>query len=187
MAWSCSTLMRDAELRPLPDIEPVDPLDSFERFFAREYRAVVGLATVLSGDSTVGEDLAQEAFAAAYRQWERLCGYDRPEAWVRRVVANRSASVARRRVRELAALVRLRSRRDAHEETIHLGDDEFWHTLRELSTRQAQCLALHYLEDRSVSDIAQTLGIAESTVRVHLHQGRRELARRLAETVEDDE
>jgi RNA polymerase sigma factor (sigma-70 family) len=57
--------------------------------------------------------------------------------------------------------------------------------LRELPKPQAQCLALCYLEDRSVSDVAQTLGIAESTVRVHLHQGRRELARRLAETVED--
>jgi RNA polymerase sigma-70 factor (ECF subfamily) len=177
--------MRDAELRPLADVEPVDALDSFERFFLREYRGVVGLATVLSGDSTVGEDLAQEAFAAAFGRWERLSGYDRPEAWVRRVVANRAASVARRRVRELVALVRLGSRRPADHERVQLGDEEFWGTLRELPTRQAQCLALCYLEDRSISDIAQTLGIAQSTVRVHLHQGRHELARRLAETVED--
>jgi hypothetical protein len=31
--------MRDAELRPLAEVEPVDALDSFERFFSREYRA----------------------------------------------------------------------------------------------------------------------------------------------------
>jgi RNA polymerase sigma-70 factor, ECF subfamily len=185
MPWSDSTAMRDAELRPLADVEPLDACDSFEHFFLREYAAVVGLATVLSGDSAVGEDLAQEAFAAAYRRWERLRGYDRPGAWVRRVVANRAASAARRRVRELMALVRLGSRRQADYEPVQIGDEEFWETLRELPKRQAQCLALCYLEDRSVSDVAQTLGIAESTVRVHLHQGRRELARRLAETVED--
>jgi DNA-directed RNA polymerase specialized sigma24 family protein len=96
MSWSGSTVMRDAVPRPLADVEPVQAWDSFERFFLREYRAVVGLATVLSGDSTVGEDLAQGAFAAAYGRWERRCGYDRPEAWVRRVVANRAPSVARR-------------------------------------------------------------------------------------------
>lgn len=178
-------MMRDVEPRPLADVEPVEARESFEQFFVREYRAVVGLATVLSGDSVVGEDLAQEAFAAAYGRWERLRGYDRPEAWVRRVVANRAASAARRRVRELAALARLGSRRHADHEPVELGDDAFWETLRTLSTRQAQCLALCYLEDRSVGDIAQTLGIAASTVRVHLHHGRRELAKRLGETVED--
>jgi RNA polymerase sigma-70 factor, ECF subfamily len=173
------------ELSQQAEVEAIDARESFDQFFAREYRPVVGLATVLSGDSSVGEDLAQDAFAAAYRRWDRIREYDSPEAWVRRVVANRAASAARRRTRELVALVRLGSRRPAEPEAVDLGDTEFWDALRELPRRQAQCLALCYLEDRSVDDIARTLGIAESTVRVHLHQGRRELARQLAETVED--
>ena len=37
-------------------------------------------------------------------------------------------------------------------------------------------MALHYLEDRPVADIAEVLGIAENTVKVHLHRGRQALA-----------
>ncbi len=40
-------------------------------------------------------------------------------------------------------------------------------------------MALHYLEDRPVAEIAETLGVATVTVKKHLHDGRRELARRL--------
>jgi RNA polymerase sigma-70 factor (ECF subfamily) len=177
--------MRDVDLRPFVEVEPIDAPDTFEQFFLREYRPVVGLATVLVGDSSIGEDLAQEAFAAAFRKWERLVGYESPEAWVRRVVANRAASTVKRKANELKALTRLARRRGAEHQPTDFGDDEFWEALRTLSKRQAQCLALCYLEDRSISDIAHTLGIAASTVRVHLHQGRRELARRLGETVED--
>jgi RNA polymerase sigma-70 factor (ECF subfamily) len=40
-------------------------------------------------------------------------------------------------------------------------------------------VALHYLEDLSVADIARVLGCAEGTVKAHLHHGREALARRL--------
>lgn len=45
---------------------------SFAEFFAREYRNVVGLAFVLCGFLDGAEDLAQDAFAAAYRDWPRI-------------------------------------------------------------------------------------------------------------------
>jgi RNA polymerase sigma-70 factor, ECF subfamily len=51
--------------------------------------------------------------------------------------------------------------------------------VRALPRRQAQVVALHYLEDRPVAEIADALGIASGTVKKHLHDGRRELARRL--------
>jgi RNA polymerase sigma-70 factor (ECF subfamily) len=40
-------------------------------------------------------------------------------------------------------------------------------------------VALHYLEDRPVAEIADILGCNETTVRVHLHRGRLALAKRL--------
>ena len=70
----------------------------------REIRDVVGLSYVLSGSRSGAEDLAQDAFVAAYRLWDRISGYENPGAWVRRVAVNRSISVGRRRLTALASL-----------------------------------------------------------------------------------
>jgi RNA polymerase sigma-70 factor (ECF subfamily) len=60
------------------------------------------------------------------------------------------------------------------------GDPEFWVAIRTLPPRQAQVVALHYLEDRSVAEIAEILAVTHGTVKRHLHDGRRSLARRLS-------
>ena len=46
--------------------------DDFDAFFRREYRSLVGLAVVLSGDRAAAEDLAQDALLAAHRKWREL-------------------------------------------------------------------------------------------------------------------
>lgn len=152
----------------------------FDEFFAGEYRRVLALAVVLCGRRTVGEELTQEAFVSAYKNWDRIAGYEDPGGWVRRVVANLATSTLRRRALEVRALTRLSSRRASAAEALET-DDEFWRAVRELPRRQAQCIALRYLEDRSISEIAVVLAVAESTVRVHLHVARNALAQRLDE------
>jgi DNA-directed RNA polymerase specialized sigma24 family protein len=87
--------------------------ETFEAFYIREYAVVLALAAVLSGSAAVAEDITQEAFVAAFRQWHRVGAYDQPGAWVRRVVANQGASAARRRVRDSAIVARLAGRRSA--------------------------------------------------------------------------
>jgi DNA-directed RNA polymerase specialized sigma24 family protein len=48
-------------------------------------------------------------------------------------------------------------------------------------------VALFYLEDWPVAEIARFLGCTESTVRGHLHRGRAALARRLGEDDDREE
>ena len=67
-----------------------------------------------------------------------------------------------------------------------VGADRFWAAVRTLPRRQQAVVALHYLEDRSVADVAQVLGIAEGTVKAHLHKARAALADRLAIDPEED-
>jgi RNA polymerase sigma-70 factor (ECF subfamily) len=165
MAGARSRLVREASG---PRI--LGSLESFEEFYATEYPAVVGLAYALSGNRWVAEDLAQEAFLAAYEQ---------PGSWVRRVVANLSVSAFRRRLAEAKALGRIALHQAPTVAELSAEDAEFWRAVRALPRRQAQVVALHYLEDRPVAEIADALGIASGTVKKHLHDGRRELARRL--------
>src|SRR5262245_3434354 len=153
--------------------------ETFEEFYAREFPAVVSLAFALSGSRSASEDLAQEAFLAAHRDWERVAGYERPDLWVRRVASNKSMSMFRRRYAEARALGRLAFGTATTLPELPHDDAEFWATVRSLPRRQAQVIALHYLEDRSVAEIAEILGTATGTVTKQLHDGRRSLARRL--------
>jgi len=152
--------------------------EDFQAFYAREYRAVVGLAYVLLGSRSGAEDLAQEAFLAALRGWDRVCGLDAPGAWVRRVVANRAVSWFRRRTVEAKALMRI-GHLDGEVPDIDLEARELWEEVRHLPRRQAQAIALHYLDQMRVPEIGGILGCSENTVKTHLQRGRDTLARRL--------
>lgn len=152
----------------------------FTAFYHREVRAVVGLAVSLSGHTSTGEDIAQEAFARAYREWDRVRTYEKPGAWVRRVVANLAISRWRRRSSEQRALARLRGR-PMEPAAFEALDHEFWQAVRSLPRRQALVIALRYIEDRSVRDIAGYLDLPEGTVKSLLHRARRRLSSILTE------
>jgi RNA polymerase sigma-70 factor (ECF subfamily) len=165
--------------------------DTFDRVYRTEWSAIVALGWSLTGSWPQAEELAQDAFADAYRRWAEVARLDRPGAWVRRAVINRSASYHRHRAVERRGLERWSARdlvgsdaagtdRTGDAAAAHVGDPAFWAALRSLPERQLACLALHYLEDRPVADIADILGCRPATVKVHLHRGRTVLAERLA-------
>src|SRR4051812_33090356 len=85
----------------------VTPQLEFDRFFADERTGILALALSVTGNRAAAEDLAQEAFTEAYRRWAKVSRYDKPGAWVRRVVLNRSVSGVRRRVNEANVVERL--------------------------------------------------------------------------------
>lgn len=168
------------------DLPPIRALPEFDNFYRSEFEPVSGLAYALSGSRLAAEDLAQDGFMAAYRRWDEIGRYENPGAWVRRVVANRSVSVIRRRVVEAKALPKLaRSAEmlpELEPETI-----DTWREVRRLPKRQAQVVALHYIEDLSLDDVAAILDLSVETVRSHLRRARKTLARRLATLEGHDE
>lgn len=162
------------------DSDPVViPLEPFEPFYRREFAAVVGLAYALSGSRLAAEDIAQEAFMAAHAKWDVIGRYEYPGGWVRRVVSNRSVSWLRRRSAEARALTKVSFGMREPLPELETPDAEFWSHVRNLPTKQSQAIALFYLEDRPVKEIAEVLGCTESTAKVHLHKGRKNLAKRL--------
>jgi RNA polymerase sigma-70 factor, ECF subfamily len=161
-----------------PSVEAGSESLTFDDFYRREYRHVLALAFVLTGNRWVAEDTTQDAFTAAYRRWRSIVAYDSPGAWVRRVTCNRAASVLRRRVREAKALVRLAGWMQTDIE-LDESDETFWQAVRRLPPRQAQAVALYYMEDYSVSDIAEVLDCSEGTVKTHLSRARAAVARQL--------
>jgi RNA polymerase sigma-70 factor, ECF subfamily len=161
------------------DEQPGPTLEPFEVFYLREYPKVVGLLNGLLGSRLVAEELAQETFLVAYRDWDRISRLDNPRAWVRRVAINQRGSFLRsylrQQTRERDAVVR------SEDDCIKLADDhaEVWRAIRTLPPLQAQVIALHYYEDYSVAQVAAALGRAPGTIKAQLHHARRKLARLL--------
>lgn len=160
--------------------------ETFENFYRRERRSVIGLAYVLSGSRSGAEDLAQDAFLRALKMWDRISAYDDPGAWVRRVVANQAVSGLRRRSAEVRALLRF----GGHNfEVPEIADDAVvvWAAVRRLPKRQAQSVALRYLEGRAIADIARILECSENTVNTHLKRAKETLSRQLREESHDED
>lgn len=150
---------------------------SFEGFYHDEYRPLLRLAWTLTGRRDLGEELVQDTMLSVHARWDEVGGYDAPGAYARRVLINACRSFARRRAVEVAAMDRVA--RPGTVSDPHPPDDELWAAVRELPERQCHAVALHYLEDRSVAEIAAVLGITAATTKVHLHRGRQALAARL--------
>jgi RNA polymerase sigma factor (sigma-70 family) len=163
----------------------VDISRNFDDFYRAEVTGLVVLATGVLGRRSGADDLVQEAMLEAYRRWDRLSTYESPRAWVRRVVVQRAVKAAKKADNERAAHLRALPRRP-HEDVVVELDPELRTQLQALPAQQRAVLALHYLEDSPVSEIAEVLGIAEGTVKVHLSRGRTRLAEALAPSEEQE-
>jgi RNA polymerase sigma-70 factor (ECF subfamily) len=159
-----------------PVIRATEP---FEDFYRREYDNAVRLAVVLSGSRLGAEDLAQEAFIEAHKRWNQIGRYENPGGWLRRVIANRAVSRYRKRIAEGRAMLRLFGSTRNTLPPLEAESEALWREVRRLPTRQAQVIALTYLEDLSLSQVAEVLDIGVPTVGTHLQRGRRALAQRL--------
>jgi DNA-directed RNA polymerase specialized sigma24 family protein len=72
-------------------------------FRARPVGSLLRTALLLTGQSRAeAEDLLQLALERAYRHWPRICKWDEPERYVRRILASASADRWRRLARRRA-------------------------------------------------------------------------------------
>jgi RNA polymerase sigma-70 factor (ECF subfamily) len=104
---------------------------------------------------------------------------DKPGAWVRRVVVNRSVSWFRRRGAERRALARLGNPGVAPGLDLDGQIAEVWAAVRSLPKRQAQVVALVHFDGMSIGEASDVMRCGRETARTHLKRGRKALAARL--------
>jgi RNA polymerase sigma factor (sigma-70 family) len=172
-----------ASAEPTATVAYPAPTVTFEMFYRAEYARVVRLLLALTRRE-IAEEIAQDAFLAAHRRWDSIGGYERPDAWVRRVALNGAVSGARRRATEAKLLLRL-SPRQSEEPDWSDTTTEVWTAIRALPKRQAQVAALVLVDDRPVAEAAAILECNGETIRTHLRRARIALAARLGATNDD--
>lgn len=157
---------------------------SFDSFFRSEYRSMLGIALALAKDTAEAEDLVQEAFISAHKRWDRVSQYDSPRAWVRRVLINKATSLHRRLSAELKAVGRIGPPEPAPPD-LSPETSEVWKEVRRLPRRQQQAVALHYVGQLSMVEMADAMGCSEGAAKSHLHRARETLRGTLADWNEE--
>ena len=159
---------------------------SFDEFYVANHRRLLRLAVTLTGSREVAEELAQEAMIRALKHWTRVQAFERPDAWVTRVLCNLATSRGRRLTVEARFLVRLRGERK-HAVEPNTDNAMLLDAIRRLPRRQAQAIVLFYFDDESVQSIAVILECPENTVKTLLRRARGALADLLGEIDDEDQ
>ena len=154
--------------------------ESFDEFYRSTSARLLRYGYAVTGDLAEAQDLVQEAYTRAWQRWRTVAVHPSPEGWVRLVVTRLAADRWRRIGRWRAALQRTgptEPARPPNEDAVMLTA-----ALRGLPVAHRQALALHYLLDLPVAEIAAEAGVAVNTVKSWLSRGRTGLAAALAGT-----
>ena len=149
----------------------------FDSFFRRCFPAVARAAALVARDSSVGQDLAQEAFVRLYPRWGDMDSVEHARNFVYRVAINLARSNLRRRLRTTSFGLRAREEQDPDPDPSVRATR--WLTiiaaLSSLSSRQRACVVLVDYAGFDAASAGRILGIGADTVRVHIMRGRRAL------------
>lgn len=157
---------------PLHDPNGVDdafaPAASFEEFFELERDRVCDLLTLVTGDRSEAEEIAQDAFVAVWERWDRVQLMDNRAGYLYRTAIN----TFRRRYRRAKLFGRVaaslpRTSSAPADAAVLLSE-----ALRALTPRQRAALVLTELLGYSAEGAARALGVKVSTLRVLKHRGR---------------
>lgn len=158
-------------------------VQEFEQRLADSSRLAFRVALGVLRNREDAEDVAQEAFLRAYRNFHRLRDRERFRAWLARIAwrlaLDRRRAAGRRERRELAS-VDLAPAPTAEDLT---ASREFQRhlerTMDELPEKLRQVLILAAIEGHDLREVARLLGLPEGTVKSRLHLARKQLAEKL--------
>lgn len=173
----------------------IEPQQSARAAVAELFRAhgndVFGIGLKMCGNRTDAEDLVQETFLRAYRDWPSYQGRSSPTTWLYTIAVRVCRRMHRRRAGEPPQLEPitwdargedLSSQRDGPLEKAARSE------AREVVQRAISRLPLHYrlplalkeLTDFSVEEVAAITGLKAATVRTRVHRARLQLAKEIA-------
>jgi RNA polymerase sigma-70 factor (ECF subfamily) len=161
---------------------------AFDALALKHAAALVRTAYVILGRQDEAEDVAQETLIAAYRNLGSY-RHDAPfGAWLHRIAVNRSYDHIRRRRRQSQLVDDLTSASSGSDEDNAVREaraGELRAEVRELiaglDEKNRAIVALRFLEDMPIKEIAATLDMPEGTVKRRLHEVIKILRTRLAE------
>jgi RNA polymerase sigma-70 factor, ECF subfamily len=150
-----------------------------EDVYEHDHDRLVQALTLVAGNRETAADAVQEAFVRLVRDWGHVAAYEDPAAWVRRVALNLIHDQQRSIWRQTRLLLRIEQQPSVPDE-IRSFDPELWQQVRILPAKQRTAVALRYVSDLTLREVAEAMHVSEGTVDQHL----RRALRTLRETLE---
>ncbi len=155
---------------------------AFEGLVRRYKDRVLNLARRIVCDADAAQDVAQETFIKAYQHLHRFRGEAQFATWLYRIAVNEARGHLRGERRRRARWEKQRVLEVAQPAAAEAVEQAgpLVELLAELPEKQRIALALFYLQELSVNEIAQAAGAPVGTVKAWLSRGRERL-RQLAQ------
>ena len=151
---------------------------SFDEFYANTFSRLLAAAVLACGDRGDAEDAVQDAFLAALGDWERISGYDLPDAWVLKVALRRLWRVRRRQRRGAdESLTVTISPQSTPEQTAEASEvlAALAGLPRDVRVALVACAVLGWTQE----EVAELVGVPRGTIANRIFRGRAVLATQL--------
>jgi RNA polymerase sigma-70 factor, ECF subfamily len=175
---------------PTPDLQVIaqvlgGELNAFETLMRRYNRLVFRTVRSITRSDAEAEDVAQEAWIAAYRHLAQFEARAAFSTWVTRIAIRLATARTRTQFRHetLDGLDRREMESESDNPVVALERRQVAALLEkaidELPVDYRLVLVLRDVEQRSTAETAESLGVSEENVRVRLHRSRAALRERL--------
>ena len=150
---------------------------AFGMLAERWHGKLVAHAWRLTGDPEMARDAAQGAWVEILRGLHRLADERAFPAWAYRIVSRRCAKQigAAVRRREVAARVAAEPQSEPSAPDAAIDSARLRSAIAQLPAEQRSAIALFYLEEMSVAEVAVALDVPVGTVKTRLMHARRKL------------
>jgi RNA polymerase sigma-70 factor (ECF subfamily) len=169
---------------------PALEFENFDRLVEQYRPRVLRFLYASLRDMDLAESLAQDCFWNAYKSRSSFRGDCSVHTWLMKIALNliRNHVQSRRfqfwkkiQIIDNGSIREWPDRGISPEESASIRQQVqcVWNATRELSNRQRTVFLLRFLEDLEISEIAQTTGLTENSVKVHLFRAVRCIRKRL--------
>lgn len=145
---------------------PRDHRAEFSDFVVARQQALLRSAYLMVGDTSLAQDLVQEALTKTYVAWPRLRRTGAAEAYTRKAITTTAIGWFRRKGWSHEHTTDAPPERPAagHADAV-TRSEWLWQGLQQLPARQRAAVVLRYYEDLTEAQTAEVLGCAVGTVK----------------------
>lgn len=163
-----------------------EPSQALEEMMMHYGNTVIRTAYFYTGDPYLAEDISQEVFVRAYRNWLGFRGNSTVKTWLTRITINvcrdkLGLKMSSEQPTDPELLHGVHPIAAEEEALLRLSRTTILNAVLNLPGKYREALYLYYYLDLSTREIAETTGVPEGTVRGRLHRARQMLGDNLQE------